>query len=70
MIYAQIIKGGKLHLAYEPGEGRDKRHLVEAGYLSKPLCGQNIVGRGYRMIINVPLNNACKKCQRTNKQRA
>ena len=64
MIYAQIKAGQKLHLAYQPGEGKDEQHLVKAGYLSAPLCGQPMPDSGYRMNINVPLGNACKRCQR------
>lgn len=62
MIYAQIKAGQKLHLAYEPGEGADPMELVPAGSLSTPLCGQPMPQDGYRMNINVPLGNACKRC--------
>ena len=61
MIYAQIKRGQRLHLVYEAGEGRDDQHLVKAGYLSDPICGQPAPD-GYRMTINVPLANACKRC--------
>jgi len=63
MRYAQIKAGRKLHLVFEPGEGRDSAHLIEAGYLSAPLCGQR-VDDNYRMTINVPLAHACKRCLR------
>ena len=63
MRYAQIKAGGKLHLVFEPGEGRDPAHLTPAGYLSAPLCGQRCEGN-YRMTINVPLAHACKRCLR------
>jgi len=61
MRYAQIHSGNKLHLVYEPGEGIDDQHLVKAGYVSAPLCGQKFEGN-YRMTINVPLAHACKRC--------
>lgn len=60
MIYAQIKSGRKLHLACLPGEDH-KGEIIRAGHISKPLCGQHWDGR-YRMTINVPLGNACKKC--------
>jgi hypothetical protein len=63
VIYAQVARGQKLHLAYEPGEGIDAHHLIPRGSLGKPLCGR-IVPNGYRMTINVPLANACKRCLR------
>lgn len=63
MIYAQVSGGQKLHLAYEPGEGPDDKHLVRAGYVSDPICGRP-APEGYRMTINVPLANACKRCLR------
>lgn len=63
MRYAQIKSGGKLHLVYEAGEGKDPESLVPAGRLSMPLCGQP-VANGYRMTINLPMGQACKKCQR------
>jgi hypothetical protein len=63
MIYAQITKGRKLHLAFEPGEGRSRDKLIPAGHISNPLCGQP-APNGYRMTINVPLANACKRCLR------
>lgn len=68
MIYAQIKKGQKLHLAYEAGEG--KNEIVKAGYLSAPLCGKRMERDGYRMNINVPLGNACKNCLRVARARA
>lgn len=70
MIYAQIKAGQKLHLAYEAGEGKNTSSLVEAGYLSQPLCGQRMPEGGYRMNINVPLGNACKRCLRVARARA
>jgi hypothetical protein len=62
MIYAQIKSGLKLHLAYEAGEGKSDTELVKAGYLSPPICGQSLNEGGYRMNINMPLGNACKRC--------
>ena len=63
MRYAQIKSGQRLHLVYEAGEGRDSKNLIQAGYISHPLCGRD-VSSGYRMTINMPLANACKNCQR------
>lgn len=63
MIYAQIKSGQKMHLAYEPGEGRDDASIVRAGSLSLPLCGKSFTGN-YRMTCNLPLGHACKACQR------
>lgn len=63
MRYAQIKGGLKLHLVYEPGEGQDNQHLVKAGFLSDPLCGQKFEGN-YRMTCNMPLGHACQRCQR------
>jgi len=68
MIYAQISRGRRLHLAYEAGEGRDPSALVPAGQISPPLCGKHIPA-GYRMTVNLPLANACKNCQRVWKAR-
>jgi hypothetical protein len=64
MIYAQIKSGQKLHLAYQAGEGKNDSEIVKAGYLSAPICGQAMNGAGYRMNINIPLGNACKRCLR------
>ena len=63
MIYAQVKGGQKLHLAYEAGEGLDDKNLVKAGCVSGPICGRSAPD-GYRMTINVPLGNACKRCLR------
>jgi hypothetical protein len=63
MIYAQVKGGQKLHLAYEAGEGVDDQHLIKSGYISNPICGRPAPD-GYRMTINLPLANACKRCQR------
>ena len=63
MRYAQIRGGQKLHLVYEPGEGRDDQSLIMAGRLSSPLCGRE-APNGYRMTINVPLAHACHNCLR------
>lgn len=60
MIYAQIKSGRKLHLVCEAGE-EDRGSVVRYGYLGAPLCGQSMEGN-YRMTINLPLANACKKC--------
>jgi len=68
MRYAQVSAGQKLHLVYEAGEGRDSQHIVRAGYMSNPICGRP-APNGYRMTINVPLGNACKRCLRVNKAR-
>lgn len=68
MIYAQVKRGQKLHLAYEAGEGRDEKQLVGKGYISNPLCGRS-VPNGYRMTINVPLANLCKNCRRVYESR-
>lgn len=62
MIYAQIKSGRKLHLALQPGECTKAGAIIERGYLSRPICGQSMTGN-YRMTINVPLANACKKCR-------
>ena len=62
MLYAQITKGRRLHLVYEAGEGPPRR-LIRAGYVSDPICGRS-APEGYRMVINVPLANACKRCLR------
>lgn len=66
MIYAQIKSGRKLHLACEPGE-EVRGEIVRAGFLSRPICGQHMEGN-YRMTINVPLANACKKCVATSRR--
>lgn len=63
MRFAQIKAGQKLHLVYEPGEGPDLQHLIQARHLSYPLCNRRFDGH-YRMTINVPLANACKNCLR------
>jgi len=63
--YMQIQGGQKLHLVYEPGEGPDDQHLIRAGHLSAPICGRGFnKNGGFKMSINVPLGNACKKCLR------
>lgn len=64
MRYAQIKSGQKLHLVYEAGEGKDASNLMPAGHISAPLCGEHSFAGGYRMTINVPLANACRRCQR------
>ena len=61
MLYAQVRSGQKLHLVYEAGEGPDDQHLIKAGYTSNPICGRP-AHDGYRMTINAPLANACKRC--------
>lgn len=63
MIYVQIRSGQRLHLAYEPGEGKDDSSIVRAGFVSDPLCGR-AAPNGYRMTCNVPLANACRACAR------
>lgn len=67
MRYAQYRGGQKLHLVYEPGEGKDDSSIVRAGYLSAPLCGKQ--GGAYRMTINMPLGNACRGCLRVYRAR-
>ena len=69
MIYAQIKRGQRLHLAYEAGDGADPASLTPAGRVSNPLCGREVPS-GYRMTINVPLANACKSCQRVWRSRS
>lgn len=69
MRYAQIISGRKLHLVYEPGEGKDDKSIVRAGHLSSPLCGTSRFKGEYRMTINVPLANACRNCLRVDRSR-
>lgn len=65
MIYAQIKSGQKLHLAMKPGEHDRHGRIVESGYLSYPICGQSMKeASSYRMTINMPLGNACKRCIR------
>lgn len=65
MLFVQIKMGKKLHLAYEPGEGRDPENLVPDGALSLPLCGE-FAPQGYCMTANMPLDNAppdtCRRC--------
>ena len=54
MRYLQHKSGQKLHLVFE----------IENG-LTQPICGRKF--GNYRMSINVPLGNSCKKCnQRLN----
>ena len=69
MKYAQYKSGQKLHLVYEPGEGKDDANIIRAGYLSFPLCGRRIE-HGYRMTIGVPLAHACQNCQRVYRARS
>jgi hypothetical protein len=66
MRYMQIRKKQKLHLVYEPGEGVNKEHLIEAGYIGAPICGRGFdkATGGFKMTINVPLANACRNCLR------
>lgn len=64
MTYMQIRGGQKLHLVYEPGEGVDDQHLIKAGHLSAPICGRGFDNGRFRMTINLPLGNACKRCLR------
>ena len=52
MKYAQIKSGLKLHLVHE----------YEDDTVGQPICG--IKANGFRMSINVPLGNACKRCLR------
>lgn len=69
MRYAQIKGGQKLHLVYEPGEGKDDKNIIRMGYLSNPLCGTQYFKGSYRMTINVPLANACRNCLRVDRSR-
>jgi len=69
MTYAQIKASQKLHLVYEPGEGRTSQTLVPAGRLGLPLCGCLVPASGYRMTINVPLGHACQRCRRVLRSR-
>lgn len=70
MTYMQIKSGQKLHLVYEPGEGRDDSHLIKSGYIGAPLCGRGFDSNGdHRMTINVPLGNSCGNCQRVYRAR-
>lgn len=63
MRYMQIEGGQKLHLVYEAGEGRDAQHLIPANRVSAPICGRGFnKDGGFKMTINVPLANACKRC--------
>lgn len=64
MRYAQIKSGQKLHLVYEPGEGKDDASIIRAGYISAPLCGSPGFKGNYRMTINVPMRSECKNCRR------
>lgn len=65
MKYLQVKGGQKLHLVYEPGEGVDSKSLIRFGHISAPICGRGFDENGnYRMTINVPLGNACKRCLR------
>lgn len=65
MRYMQIKSSQRLHLVYEAGEGRTKESLIPAGEISAPICGRGFDENGnYRMTINVPLANACKRCLR------
>lgn len=66
----QIKSGQKLHLVYEPGEGRTKDNLIPADHISAPICGRGFdENEGFRMTINLPLGNSCKNCQRIYKSR-
>lgn len=62
MTYAQFSAGRRLHIVCEPGE-EYRGEIVRSGSLSWPLCGLKIRPR-YRMTINVPLGNACRRCVR------
>ena len=66
----QIKSGQKLHLVYEPDEGKDEKSLIKAGFIGAPICGRGFSKEGkFRMTINVPLANACKRCLRVNNSR-
>jgi len=65
MRYMQIKGGQKLHLVYEAGEGPNSSELIPAGCVSAPVCGRGFdQDGGFRMTINMPLGNACKRCIR------
>ena len=65
MRYMQIKSGQKLHLVYEPGEGRDDSHLIKKGFIGAPICGRGFDDNDkYRLTINIPLGHACKRCLR------
>lgn len=52
--YAQEYKGQKLHLVQE---------ITQQDVSQVALCGRNCCQRGnWRMTINMPLANACKRC--------
>jgi hypothetical protein len=65
MRYMQIKSGQKLHLVYEAGEGTDNKSLIPAGQISAPICGRGFdKNDNFRMTINLPLANSCKRCNR------
>lgn len=65
MKFVQIKKGQKLHIVYEPGEGKDDQHLIKAGFLSSPICGRGFDENGnFRLTTNLPMEHACKNCIR------
>jgi len=62
-----------MNLRYAQEYGGQKLHLVEAhtdGSVSyRALCGRRPRQRGtWRMTINCPLGNACKKCLKVSKK--
>ena len=63
MIYAQIMSGGKLHIAAEAGEAY-RGQTIRRGHISAPLCRSPRFDGRYRMTCNVPLAHACRSCQR------
>lgn len=69
MRYAQIDRGMKLHLVYDPGEGASPDKLTPAGRVSAPLCGCPAFHGHYRLTINVPLGAACQTCRRVDAAR-
>jgi hypothetical protein len=59
MRYIQHKSGQKLHLVFEIETCKNG--------LTQPVCGRKF--GNYRMSINVPLGNSCKKCnQRLNSE--
>ena len=61
MRYAQEYGGQKLHLVQDYGDG-------SVSY--RAACGRRPQKRGnWRMTINVPLGNACKKCLHLTRER-
>ena len=69
MIWAQIHRGGKLHLALEAGEELPNGEVIRRGYISAPLCQTTAFKGSYRATFNVPLAHACRNCMRIERAR-